>query len=188
MLSINDLTNGVFITLEKDPYEILEVAHQHIGRGSSSIQAKIKNLRTGQVYSRNYKPSDFFEEAEIEKKPVIFIYAHKEEFWFHELGKPQARFSLGENILGEAAQYLKKNLQLTAVIYNDKLMSVSLPIKVDYLVKEAPPAVRGNTAQGGTKTIILENDLAIQAPLFIEEGEIVRVNTSTGEYAERINK
>lgn len=206
MLSMNDLKNGNFVIIEHDPFEILEVAHLHMGRGSGSVQTKIKNLRTGQVYSRNYKPADAFEEADIEKAKVKFIYAHRGEYWFTPLEtararsgalsltgftepeKPQNRFSLKEELVGEPARFLKPNLEVIALQFSGKIINIILPIKVDLKVTEAPPAVRGNTAQGGTKSVKLESGAEIQTPLFINEGDIVRVNTETGEYVERVDK
>lgn len=193
MLSMNDLKHGSFVIIESDPYEILEVAHLHMGRGSGSVQTKIKNLRTGQVYSRNYKPADVFEEADIEKMPMKFLYGHRGEFWFSDPKNPQNRFSLKEELIGEPAKFLKSNLEVTALQFSaggaeSKIINIILPIKVDLKVTEAPPAVRGNTAQGGTKQVKLESGAEIQTPLFINEGDVVRVNTATGEYTERIEK
>jgi len=188
MLSMNDLKNGSFVIIESDPYEVLEVAHLHMGRGSGSVQTKIKNLRTGQVYSRNYKPADSFEEADIEKIKVKFIYAHRGEYWFIEPDKPQVRFALKEELIGEPAGFLKPNLEVIALQLKGQIINIILPIKVDLKVIEAPPAVRGNTAQGGTKQVKLESGVEIQTPLFINEGDVVRVNTETGEYVERMEK
>lgn len=193
MLSMNDLEHGSFVIIENDPYEVLEVTHLHMGRGSGSVQTKIKNLRTGQVYSRNYKPADAFEEADIEKTKVRFIYAHRGEYWFTEAEKPQARFALKEELIGKPAGFLKSNLEVTALQFSasgaeSKIINIILPIKVDLKVVEAPPAVRGNTAQGGTKSVKLESGAEIQTPLFINEGDVVRVNTETGEYMERMEK
>jgi len=188
MLSINDLQNGIIIKIQGDPYAVLSVKHLHMGRGGSSIQTRIKNLRTGQVLDRNFKPADEFEEAEIEKMKSRFLYESRGEYWFDELGNPKNRFSLKGDDLGDSARFLKPNLEVQAIKFDDKIINIELPIKVDYKVVEAPPAVRGNTAQGGTKTVIIESGAKISVPLFINEGDIIRVNTQTGEYAERIEK
>lgn len=188
MLSINDLQSGSVIKIDNDPYQVLEAKHLHMGRGSSSVQTRIKNLRTGQVLERNYKPADSFEETEVEKKDAKFLYAHREEFWFCEAGNPKARFMLKQELLGESAVFLKPNLPVTALLFEGTILAIELPIKVDYKVIEAPPAVRGNTAQGGTKLVTLEGGAKINAPLFINEGDVVRVNTQIGEYTERMEK
>ncbi|MBI5147986.1 MAG: elongation factor P [Parcubacteria group bacterium] len=188
MLSINDLENSSLIVLNGDPYAVLEVRHQHIGRGGSNVQARLKNLRTGQVLERNFKPADSFDEAEIEKKKTRFLYEHRGTFWFVDSDNPKNRFSLPVEILSGKGGFLKQNLDVIAVEFSGNVIAVELPIKIDYKVTEAPPAVRGNTAQGGTKTIVLENGLKVNAPLFINDGDIVRVNTETGEYIERVEK
>lgn len=187
-LSINDLQNGILIKINADPYAVLSVKHLHMGRGGSSVQTRIKNLRTGQVLERNFKPADEFEEVEIEKMKSRFLYESRGEYWFDEVGNPKNRFSLKAEDLSESAQFLKPNLEVLAIKYEDRIISVELPIKVDYKVMEAPPALRGNTAQGGTKTVVIESGAKIAAPLFVNEGDIIRVNTQTGEYTERIEK
>ena len=188
MLTINDIKNGDFAVIDGAPYQILSVKHLHIRRGGSSAQTRIKNLKTGQVFERNYKPSDSFGEADLEKLKVRFIFGHRGEYWFVEPGKPQGRFSLKEETLGEAKNFLKKDLDVVALKWNGQIINVELPIKADYLVSEAPPAVRGDTAQGGTKQVTLETGYKVSTPLFIETGDVIRVNTETGEYAERVSK
>lgn len=188
MLTINDIKNGDFVVIEGAPYQILSVKHLHIGRGGSSAQTRIKNLKTGQVFERNYKPSDSFGEADLEKVKVRFIYGHRGEYWFMEPGKPQSRFSLKEEVIGEARQFLKKDLEAVALKWNDQIITIELPIKVDYVVAEASPAVRGDTAQGGTKQVSIETGYKVLTPLFIETGDVIRVNTETGEYVERVSK
>lgn len=188
MLSMNDLQNGTCIIYEGAPYQVMEARHLHVGRGSSSIQTKLKNLKTGQVLARNFKPSDTFEEAEIEKRKVKFLYGHRGEYWFCEEANPKNRFQLTADVLGDAVHFLKPNTIVEDLNLKDEVLNITLPIKMDFKVTEAPPAVRGNTAQGGTKTVTIETGAQIVVPLFINEGDIVRVNTVTGEYVERVEK
>lgn len=199
MLSINDLENGTVVKINGDPYVFMSVRHLHIGRGGSSVQTKLRNLKTGQVLERNFKPSDSFEEVEIEKMKSRFLYESRGVYWFDEIGNPKNRFSLSADEVGEGVQFLKANLEIIAVKYEDpagkqasngagKIIGIELPIKVDYKVIEAPPSVKGNTAQGGTKVVVIETSAKINTPLFINEGDIIRINTTTGEYAERVEK
>jgi elongation factor P len=152
------------------------------------VQTKIRNLITGKVLDRNFQPSDNFEETEIEKKEAIFIYSSRGECWFHEVGNPKNRFSLKQEVIGEAAQFLKKEIAVMTKIFKEKIIGVSLPVKIDLRVAEAPPAVRGNTAQGGNKTVTLETGAKISVPLFVNEDDIVRINTETCQYVERVEK
>ncbi len=178
--------------MEGEPYAVMAVSHQHIGRGGSNIQTRIKNLRTGKVLERSFKPADSFGEADIEKMPSRFLYKSRGEAWFDEIGNPRNRFSLKEEFLGESAIYLKPNMEVTAIkLLNDggsELLNVELPIKAEYKVTEAPPAIRGNTAQGGTKMVAIEGGATVNAPLFINQDDVIRINTQTGEYVERVEK
>lgn len=188
MLSINDLKNGTLIKIGQEPYVVMSVKHLHIGRGGASVQTKIRNLKTGQVLERNFKPADEFEEAELEKLKSRFLYENRGQYWFNEPDNPRNRFSLTMEELGDSAQFLKPNIEVQAVKYEGKIIGIELPIKVDYEVVDAPPAIRGDTAQGGTKIIIIETGAKISVPLFINEGDIIRVNTQTGIYDERAKK
>ncbi len=205
MLSINDLQSGSLIIIDGAPFQILEVAHQHIGRGGSSIQTKIRNVKTGQVLSRNFKPADKFDEANIEKRQTKFIYQHRGAYMFQDLPKPQEsgrdpgskslgtkdpknRFELSEDILGDSAKWLKPNIELTVLFLEEEPINVILPIKIDFKVTEAPPGIQGDRSSAGTKSVTLENGTIVQVPLFINQDDVIRINTETGEYAERVEK
>jgi len=188
MLSINNLKSGSLIIMEGAPYQVLEVTHLHMGRGGSSVQTKIKNLKTGQVLSRNFKPADSFEEAEIEKRPLTFLYAHRGDYVFVDPKNPKNRFILKEGELGENKKWLKPQTQVTTIFLKEELLNFVLPIKMDFKVTEAPPGVQGDRSQAGTKTITIETGATIQVPLFINTNDIIRVNTETGEYTERAEK
>lgn len=184
-LAINDVKRGVLITLEGEPYIVLSATHQHIGRGGANVQAKLKSLVTGKVADRSIKPTDNLEEAEINRTDADFIYARNGEFWFHESGKPAERFMIQEDVIGEQALFLKPKMTVRAIHFGGKIINVELPIKAEYEVTEAPPNVRGNTAQGGNKQVTIETGAKITTPMFIESGDMIRVNTETGEYVER---
>lgn len=189
MLSYTELKKGLFIVLNGQPYEVLETSFLRMQQRKAVVQTKLKNLISGKVVDRSFQPSDEIEEADIEKKEAVFIYARgKQEYWFHESGNPKNRFKLSGEALGEAAQFLKANTTITTLLFNGSVINIRLPIKMDLKVTEAPPPVRGDTAQGGTKTVTLETGAKINAPLFINEGDIIRVNTETGEYVERVEK
>lgn len=188
MLSINDLKPGSLITLDGVPYQVLEVAHQHIGRGGSSIQTKIKHLKTGQVLSRNFKPADMFEEADVEKRPLKFLYAHRGEYVFVEPDKPQNRFPASQDVLQDTVKWLKPNTVVTGVFFNNELLTLILPIKIDFEVTEAPPGIQGDRSSSGTKSASIETGTVVQVPLFINTGDVIRINTTTGEYTERVKK
>ena len=187
MLTMNDLKNGLIVLIENEPYQILEAKHLHMGRGGSSVQTRIRNLKTGQVLSRNFKPADTFVEAGVEKRKVLFLYVHRDEYVFAEKGNPKNRFTLKKEI-EDIKKWLKPNTEVEAIFLGDKLLTASVPIKMEFKVVEAPPGLKGDTAQGGTKVATIETGAKISVPLFINEGDVIRVNTQSGEYAERAEK
>ncbi len=198
--------------MEGQPYEVLYSQHLKMQQRRPVMQTKIKNLLTGKVIEKNFQQSDYFEEADIQKKEVKFLYSSRDEFWFSEVddssnphtkrgympsaqnsnnprsGVGAKRFKLGEKIIGNSAQFLKPNIIITSLLFNGTIINIELPVKIDFKVIEAPPSVRGNTAQGGTKQVKLETGIMMNVPLFINEGDVVRINTQTGEYAERVEK
>jgi len=204
MLSYTDLKPGTAFVLEGAPWEVREYRFLRMQQRKPTVQTKIKNLLTGKIVTRSFAPSDNFLEAEIERKPVIFLYyqARNKEYWFrpveHLLRKDstgfrqpdntQNRFMLTEEAIGELWPYLKQNTEVKIYEWEGRIINVDIPIKVDLRISEAPPGVKGDTAQGGTKEVILETGLKIQVPLFIHEGDVVRVNTESGEYVERVSK
>lgn len=187
-LAYTDLKKGAIVIIDDAPCEILEANFLRMQQRKAVVQTRFRNLVTGKVLDRNWQASDNFDEAEIEKKIAMFIYVNRGDYVFHEAGKPQNRFSLTEDVIGTGARFLKPNTEVTTTLWDGKVIKVILPIKMDLKVKEAPPAIRGNTAQGGSKQVTLENGATISVPLFIEEGEVIRVNTETGEYVERVSK
>lgn len=188
MLTINDLKTKLIVMLDGAPHQVLEVKHLHMGRGGSSVQTKIRNLATGQVFARNFKSADTFEEADVEKRELVHLYQHRGEFVFAATKNPSERFTLTGEALGEAVQWLKPETPVVALFLNENLLTITLPIKVDLKVTEAAPGLRGDTVSGATKTVIVETGAKVHTPLFVHEGDIIRVNTETGEYVERVSK
>lgn len=186
MLSYFDLRKGVKFILDGQPYEVLEF--QQIGKAQDVVVArtKIRNLTTGKVFERSFHQDDTFEEAEISKTEVKFLYNHREKYIFCYLDNPSKRFELKAEELGEQRKFLKPNQIVEAIIFKDEVINVSLPIKVHLKVVEAPPALRTGRAEAGTKQITLETGTKIAAPVFIKEGNIIEVNTETGEYVRRV--
>jgi elongation factor P len=187
MLSHTDLKKGTTFILEGQPYKVLESSLVFKGRGRSVVQTKIKNLITGNVISRTFHQGEEFEEAEIEKVKLKFIYSHRNQYVFSEIDNPKNRISLTQQQIGSSAQFLKPNQQVEGLIFNGKTINVELPIKVYLKVVESPPGIRAGRAEAGTKQVTLETGAKINAPLFIKEGDIIEVNTQTGEYVRRIN-
>lgn len=187
-LGVNELKPKVFFILEGQPYEVLETHHLKMQQRRPVVQTRMRNLVNGKTLERNFAQSDIFEEADIERRQVKFLYNHRDEYWFADPVNPAQRFKLEKEIIGDNYKYLKPNTLLEAISFDGKIITIELPIKMDFKVIEAPPAIRGDTAQGGVKQVVLETDATVNVPLFISEGDVVRLNTETGEYVERIEK
>jgi len=186
MLNYNELKPGEYIILEGQPYVVLEFNFLRMQQRKPVVQTKIKNLITGKIIERSFQQSDKFDEAKIETKPIKYLYNHRQEFWFCSQNNPSDRFKLEETMIGDSADLMKSNLIVDAVVFNNRIIGIKMPVKVELKVVEAPPSTKGNTAQGGTKQVKLETGAAINVPLFIKEGDIIRINTETKQYVERV--
>ncbi|MFA6251750.1 MAG: elongation factor P [Candidatus Paceibacterota bacterium] len=192
MLEYSEIRERKIIIYEDEPCEVME---NHVARTQQrkpQNQVKLKSLLSGRTWNTVFHASDKAEEAEISKKDVKFLYANKGEYWFCDPTDPSNRFKIDEKIIGETAKFLKPNENTTALIWDndgdEQIIKISLPIKMEFTIKEAPPSIRGNTANGGGKLAILENGIKISVPFFVEAGDKVIVNTETGEYVERVSK
>ena len=188
MLSYTDLKKGTLFVYEGAPYEVLEAHFLRMQQRKAVVQTKIRNLMTGKILDRNWQASDYFEEAEVERSESEFLYAHRDEYWFIEPGNPKSRFSISKDIIGESARFLKAGTRVSTLMFNGKVIKAQIPIKMEFEVIDAPPAIKGNTAQGGSKTVTIDGGAQISAPLFVNQGDIISINTETGEYVERVEK
>lgn len=205
MLGVNELKSKMFFIYEGQPYVVLETHHLKMQQRRPTVQVKMRNVINGKILDRNFAQSDVFEEADIARTKVKFLYSHKDQYWFSYLGvgspdgalarhgnsvenEPSKRFLLTKELIGDATKFLKANTILDAIEYNGVITNIELPVKMEFKVLEAPPAIRGDTAQGGVKQVKIETGAYINAPLFINQDDTIRINTETGEYVERVEK
>ena len=186
MFSYSDLKKGVKIIIDKDPYEIIESSPMFQARGHSVLQTRVRNLRTGNVFSKTFHPSDYFEEPDVAKIEAKFLYSHRGKYVFSEKENPSKRFDLMEEQIRGKKSFLNQGQMVEALVFKGEIINISLPIKINLKVKEAPPSVKGERAQSGTKTVTLETGAKINVPLFVKTGDIIEINTETGEYVRRI--
>ncbi len=186
MLSYGDLKKGVVFVLDGDPWLVLDSGFLRMQQRKAVMQTKIKNLKTGKIVDRNFQASENFEEAEIEREIAVYIYMSRGEYWFHKKNNKSERMSLKGEALGDKAKFLKTNIEVILIKFGEQVINVEMPIKVEYDVTEAPPGVKGNTAQGGVKAVKIETGAMVNTPMFIETGDRIIVNTETGEYVERV--
>lgn len=186
MIDYTELRKGVQIVLGGIPYEVLQAAPLKKAQRRVVIQTRLRDLISGNMLDRNFHQGETFEEAELLKTESLFLYAHRGKYVFCEKNNRANRFELEEPTLGESARFLKQNQEVVAVRFEEKIINVILPIKVQLKVTEAPPGVKGDRAQGGTKSVTLETGAVMQAPLFIETGDSIEINTEKGEYVRRV--
>ena len=190
MLEYSEIREKKIIIFEDEPCEVME---NHVARTQQrkpQNQVKLKSLLSGRTWNTVFHASDKAEEAEISKKDVKFLYTNKGEYWFADPENPKDRFQLSEKIIGDSSKFLQANENVVALVWDndgeEKIISIKLPVKMEFIIKEAPPSIRGNTANGGGKVATLENGVKLNVPFFLEAGDKIRVNTETGEYVERV--
>lgn len=183
-----DLKPGARIIVDGRPYQVLTSKHSYKAQGTATVRTQLKNLLTGAILEQNFRQGDTFDEAEIIRSKARFLFSHRGQFTFTKIDDPSKRFMFAQERLGEMTSYLTPNMEVTAIEFDSDIVTIELPIKIRLKIKEAPPGVRGDRAQGGTKTAILETGAEIQVPLFVNTGDIIEVNTETGEYVQRVEK
>jgi len=188
MLNYNELRPGKYIVVDGQPCIVVEFSFLRMQQRKPVAQTKIKSLVSGKTIERTFQQSDKLEEADINTKKVKYLYNNKGEYWFCDEKNPGDRFKLDSNLISDSIKFIKENSVIDSLVFNDEIIGVNIPVKVDLLVKQAPDAVKGNTAQGATKQVVLETGAIVNTPLFINEGDIIKVNTETGQYTERVEK
>jgi elongation factor P len=191
MLQYNEIREKKIIIYDDEPCEVVESHVARTQQRKPQNQVKLKSLISGKTIAATFHVSDTADEADITKRNVMFLYHNRGEYWFCDPNNKANRFKLDDSLMNaNTAKFLKPNENALALIWDDdekeKTIGVTLPVKMEFKVKEAPPAVRGDTSKGGNKLITLENGAVLNAPMFINEGDTIRVNTETGEYVERV--
>ena len=186
-LSYTDMQPGVFFRMDGAVYEVLGSTFSKKSRQKGSNQVRIRNIVSGATVSKTLRASDSLEEVRLEKESFVFVYAKGDEMVLHPQGVPSERITVSVGAAGRH-DLIPSGTVVVALVDKGVVQAVQFPIKTELKVKDAPPSVRGNTAQGGTKKVTLETGAVIAVPLFIEAGDVVRINTETGAYVERVTK
>ena len=192
MLAYNELKPKVVFIYNDQPHMVVTSDIAKRTKQKPVNQAKIKNLITGATSAVGFRQSDKFEPAELDRTELEFAYqkANKDgsEFWFVNPNDPSDRQALDTDTVGEVINFLRPKDVVTAVSFDDQIISLEIPIKMNFKVKSAPPNIKGNTSAGGNKVVVLETGYNVTTPLFIESGDTVEINTETGEYVTRVEK
>jgi elongation factor P len=187
MLSITDLKVGKKIVLDGEPYNVTSYSQSKQARGGSVVKVKIKNLITGAVLQKTFQGNDKIDEADVSRGSAQFTYADGDEYNFME-NETFEQFVFTAEQLGEYTNFLIEGTDVDIINFEGNPVNIELKPKIELKVTETPPGVKGDTASGGSKPATLETGLVVQVPLFIKEGDVIKVNTDTSEYVERVSK
>lgn len=185
MISTTDFKNGGKIELDGDPYIIVEFQHVKPGKGGAFVRTKLKNLKTGNLLERTFRSGEKFEEPDLLEREMQFLYAQGPEYHFMDANTYEQLF-ITEEQLGSSKDFLKENMVVKILFFQGKPLAVDLPLFVELKVVETAPGIRGDTATGGTKLAKLETGGTVKVPLYLEEGTVIKVDTRTGTYVERV--
>ena len=183
---MSDIKVGTVVTYQNAPFQVVKAEHSKQARSAAVLRVKMKNLISGAVLEQTFQQSDTIQEADVVRKPANYQYNDGEEFTFMD-NDTFDQFTLGKSAVGETANYIKEGEDVQVMYFEGKPVSVDVPPKVTLVVTQAPPGVRGDSAGNITKTVTLETGYEVNVPMFINEGEKVRINTETGQYVERVN-
>ena len=185
MFESGDLRKGLKIELDEDPYVIVQFAFVKPGKGKAFYKCKLKNMLTGVQFDRTFRSSDKFKEANLEEHEMEYLYSDNNSYCFMNTSTYEQEFLSKEHV-DESIQFLKENTVCNVLFFNGKPIGISLPNFVNLRIIKTDPWVKGDTASGGTKPATLETGFLVQVPPFVEEGELVRIDTRTGQYVERV--
>lgn len=184
MLTMNDIRQGATITIDNDPWVVVESDFMKKAQRRPVMRSKLRNLRTGQVIQRTFMQGETIPEAEVQKATVQFLYETNGQYTFMNQ-ESYEQYTLNAEQIGDGAKYLYDGMNVSALIYEGAPVAIQLPVKVEVKVIAAAPGVRGDSASNVMKEATIEGGTKIQVPLFIKEGDTVRIDTRTGDYVER---
>jgi elongation factor P len=184
MYSGNDLKKDTLIVVENIPYRVVESAHHAMGRGGGVVRTKLKNLISGAVLERTFRPTDKIEPADIERAPMQYLYAEGDAMMFMNTDNYEQE-TVAKNVLGDQANYIAEGTNINLLKFKSKIIGLEMPNSVFLKVTHTEPGIKGDTATGSLKPCTIETDVQVMVPLFINEGDVIKVDSRTGAYLER---
>jgi elongation factor P len=185
MYEAGDLRKGLKIEIDGDPYVIVQFEFVKPGKGQSLYKCKLKNMLTGSQFDRTFRSGDKFNEANLEEREMEYLYSDGENYCFMNTSTYDQEFIPAKQV-GDAANFLKENIVCNVLFFENRAIGISLPFFIDLRVVKADPWAKGDTASGDSKPAQLETGYTLQIPPFVEEGELIRIDTRTGQYVERV--
>lgn len=185
-ISTADFRTGLTVETDGELYVIVEFQHVKPGKGGAFVRTKLRNLRTGAVTDKTFRAGERMEQAMIERRPMQFLYRAGDEYTFMDTDTFD-QITVPSDKVGEGARYLKPDMEVAVTRFQNELLGVEVPNTVDLAVTQTDPGLRGDTATGGSKPATLETGAVVNVPLFINESDVIRVDTRTGEYVQRVS-
>lgn len=185
MASTADFKNGLTIELDGDVFQIVEFQHVKPGKGGAFVRTRLRNMRTGSVVDRTFRAGERIEVARIERRPLQYLYQAGDDYVFMD-NETFDQMNLSGAQIGPQVKFLKDNLEVLVVMYEDRILGVDLPDTIEARVVQTDPGLKGDTASGGSKPATIETGATVTVPLFINEGDLIRVDTRSEKYIERV--
>lgn len=185
MISAGDFRNGITIELEGNIYQIIEFQHVKPGKGAAFVRTKLKNIKSGGVVEKTFRPTEKCPQARIDRKDYQYLYADGDLFYFMDV-ETYDQIALNADVVGDALKFVKDNETVKICSHNGNVFSVEPPLFVELEITETEPGFKGDTAQGATKPAVVETGATVMVPLFVEQGDVLKIDTRTGEYLSRV--
>ena len=185
MISAGDFKNGVTVEIEGNIFQIMEFQHVKPGKGAAFVRTKLKDIKNGGVIERSFRPTEKFPEARIDRKDMQYLYQDGDLYYFMD-NDTYEQIALGSELIGDALKFVKENEMCKVCSHNGNVFSIEPPLFVELQVTDTEPGFKGNTATGATKPAIVETGAQVNVPLFVENGEVIKIDTRTGEYLSRV--
>lgn len=185
MISVNDFKNGMTIELEGELYQVVEFQHVKPGKGSAFVRTKIKSLRKESTVEKTFRGGEKVKRAIVERKPFSYLYASDDDHVFMD-SKTYDQVEINESLIGDGLKWLKDSMEVQVVFHGEKILGVEMPNFVELEVTQTDPGLKGDTAQGGSKPATLETGAVVSVPLFVEEGDVLQIDTRSGAYLKRV--
>ena len=185
MISTSDFRAGLTIEVDGEVYTIVEFQHVKPGKGSAFVRTKLKNARTGAVTERTFRAGEKMERAMMDRREMQYLYNSGDEYYVMD-NETYEQYVLTKDQIGDRIKYLKENMNVTVLFYQEKIFGVEVPNFVELVVVDTEPGIKGDTASGGSKPARMETGLVVQVPFFINVGDVLRIDTRSGEYLERV--
>ena len=182
--SAGEFRNGMTLEIEGKVYQVIEFLHVKPGKGAAFVRTKLRNVIDDGIAEKTFRPSETFDEAYIERKKMQYLYGDGDLYYFMDQ-ETYDQVPVSADTVADSLKFVKENEEVTVMFYQGNAFSIEPPLTVELLITESEPGVKGNTATGATKAAVLETGAVVQVPLFVEQGEVIKVDTRSGEYLSR---